>query len=52
VAKLVTRLAALWVRIQATLKNKKMGDIKKGVASTLYPAKKKYKKTLKKKKVW
>ncbi len=39
VAKLVARLlatAALWVRIQTSLKNRyKMGDISKGVAKTL-----------------
>jgi hypothetical protein len=28
-------MAALWVRIQRSLKNKKMGDISKGVANTL-----------------
>jgi hypothetical protein len=35
--------AALWVRIQTSLKKYKVGDISKGVANTLYSAKK-YKK--------
>jgi|688.fasta_scaffold274881_1 hypothetical protein len=38
VAKLVARLrvtAALWVRIQTSPKNTKMGDISKGVGNTL-----------------
>jgi hypothetical protein len=37
-AELVARLlamAALWVRIQKSLKNTKLGDISKGVANTL-----------------
>jgi hypothetical protein len=32
--------AALWVRIQTSMKKHKMGDISKGVANTLKPAKK------------
>jgi hypothetical protein len=49
VAKLVAHLlatAALCVRIQTSLKNAKMGDISKRVASTHQPAKKLYKKNL------
>ncbi len=37
-AKLVERLlatAALWVQIQTSLKNTKMGDISKGAANTI-----------------
>jgi hypothetical protein len=40
--KLVAHLlaaAALWVRIQTSLKKYKMGNISKGVANTLKPAK-------------
>ncbi len=43
VARLVAHLldtAALWVRIQTISKKYKMGDINKGVANTLLPAKK------------
>ncbi len=36
--------AALWVRIQTSLKNHKIGDISKGVVNTLKPAKKNNKK--------
>ncbi len=32
--------AALWVRIQTSMKNTKMGNISKGVANILWPAKK------------
>jgi hypothetical protein len=42
VAKLVARLlatAAHWVRIQTSLKVSNAGDISKGKANTLYPAK-------------
>jgi hypothetical protein len=37
-------MAALWVRIQTSLKNTKTGDISNEVANTLLPAKKIYKK--------
>jgi hypothetical protein len=50
VAKLVAHLlatAALWVRIYRHLQRRtKMGDISKGVANTLHPIKKLYKKLL------
>jgi hypothetical protein len=48
VAKLVARLLAteaVWVRIQTSIKNNKMGDNSKGVAKTLKPPKKYIKKT-------
>ncbi len=46
-AKLVARLpatAALWVRIQTSLKNEKMGDISKRVANTTLACQNIYKK--------